>query len=98
MKLKEILLKRLEKETIYEDGFGEKSVTEVIEQVFKEAESKQFYITDVVKSLPTKEDIKLKAKEETSFPKMCYPNDIMEISCCAKYKEGAEWMREQLLK
>ena len=67
MKLKEILLKRLEKETIYEDGFGEKSVTEVIEQVFKEAESKQFYITDVVKSLPTKEDIKLKAKEETSF-------------------------------
>lgn len=48
--------------------------------------------------LPTLEEIKLKAKQETSFPKMCYPNEIIEISCCAKYKEGAEWMREQLMK
>ena len=47
MGLKNILLKRLEEETIYEDAYGLKEVTKVIEEVFKEAEAKQL-ITPVV--------------------------------------------------
>lgn len=48
MDLKKILLKRLEEETTYEDSYGLKEVTEVIEEVFKEA--KQCDIPVVVRS------------------------------------------------
>jgi hypothetical protein len=44
----------------------------------------------------TIEEIELQATAETSFPKMCYPNDIMEGQCRAKYIEGAKWMLEKI--
>lgn len=52
MDLKNILLKRLEEETIYEDAYGLKEVKEVIEEVFKEAETKQLRIGGVSGSCP----------------------------------------------
>jgi hypothetical protein len=44
----------------------------------------------------TIEEIELKAKEETSFPKMCYPDDIIEGQCRKKFIEGAKWILESL--
>lgn len=63
---------------------------------FIDEQLKAINFTHCCTELPTLEEIKLKAKQETSFPKMCYPNEIIERNCCAKYKEGAEWMKEQL--
>lgn len=40
--------------------------------------------------------IQLQAKKMTTFPKMCYPNTMMEIQCGAKYEEGAKWARDLL--
>jgi len=48
-------------------------------------------------SLLSDEAIKLQAKEMTTFPKMCYPNTMMEIQCGAKYEEGAKWSRDILI-
>jgi hypothetical protein len=53
--------------------------------------------TDVSRSLLSDEVIKLQAKEMTTFPKMCYPNTMMEIQCGAKYEEGAKWSRDTLI-
>lgn len=55
MKLKEILLKRIEEEVTYEDVHGNKTIKEVIDEVFKEAESKQLFLYGVVRSFLTKE-------------------------------------------
>ncbi len=40
---------------------------------------------------PTDKEIKEIAKEECSFPKKCYPNDIMEIQCKLAFINGAKW-------
>jgi hypothetical protein len=53
--------------------------------------------TPGISSLLSDEAIKLKAKEMTTFPKMCYPNTMMEIQCGAKYEEGAKWSRDSLI-
>jgi len=55
MKLKEILLKRIEEEVTYEDVHGNKTIKQVIDEVFKEAESKQLFLYDVVSSFLDKE-------------------------------------------
>lgn len=46
--------------------------------------------------LPTEHEIKEVAKQETSFPKMCYPNDTVEGHCRVKFIEGANWAIEQI--
>lgn len=39
----------------------------------------------------TDEDMEKAAKEECSFPKKFYPNDIMEKQCQIAFIEGAKW-------
>jgi hypothetical protein len=58
MDLKDILLKRLKEETTYEDAYGLKEITEVIEEVFKEAEANQLLTHDVVGRFYTEAEIK----------------------------------------
>lgn len=46
--------------------------------------------------LPTVQEIEEKAKQETSFPKMCYPNNSVEGHCRVKFVQGANWAIEQI--
>jgi len=46
--------------------------------------------------IPTEHEINEVAKVETSFPKMCYPNDLMESQCRKKFIEGANWVIGQI--
>lgn len=48
-----------------------------------------------MKNNPTDSDIEIEATKQTSFPVMCYPNEIMEAQCKKKFIEGAKWALSQ---
>ena len=48
MDLKKELLKRIDEQCVYEDAYGLKSINDVIDEVFKEAESKQLILHGVI--------------------------------------------------
>ena len=48
--------------------------------------------------LPTEHEIETVAKEETSFPKMAYPNSMIEQNCCSKFIQGANWAIDEIKK
>ena len=46
--------------------------------------------------IPTAQEIEAIAKQETSFPKMCYLNDSFEGHCRVKFVQGANWAVQQI--
>lgn len=81
MKLKEVLLKRIEEEVTYEDVHGNKTIKQVIDEVFKEAETKQFSITDVGICLEKKEKkllTMLLAKDINNLSNIVEDNELLE--------------------
>lgn len=79
MDLKKELLNKLEEETIYEDAYGKKEVTQVIEEVFKEYESEQLLLHDVV------------LRSELLLAVICEYN---KINTYAEIKKVEEWLKK----
>ena len=44
----------------------------------------------------TESEIKKAAEELHSFPKKCYPNEMMERQCQVAFIEGAKWAIKKL--